>query len=251
MNIEAIRRALTKPGKSRGGLAEAMHVHQSQITRLLNGTRSLKTEEVPLVAEYLDLPEHVLVSPQASSEAGIDLGGISSVAVQGGPSFEQRVGRVERTIPEIDLRAGASYSGGVDEQEWNIPIGPNEAINGHQAIAIWGLPEAFVERELGLSFGHADIIQIRGDSMDDGTVHALVSGDRVIIDRRDTDPRQGGVFAVWDGDGVIVKQVELVRGTEPAEIICKSRNKNYDPIRLMIDGNVHIIGRVAGKISRM
>lgn len=245
MNIELIRRALAKPGKSRGGLAGAMHVHQSQITRLLNGTRALKAEEIPLVAEYLEIPETALL------QNGEIPSNLIPVCHEDNTRKEPVTDRLPFTIPEIDLRAGASYGGGIDDQEWNVPVGPNEAINGHQAIAAWGLPQGFVERELGLSFGFADIIQIRGDSMDDGTVHALVSGDRVIIDRRDTDPRQGGVFAVWDGDGVIVKQVELVRGSEPTEIICKSRNKNYDPIRLVIDGNVHIIGRVAGKISRM
>lgn len=239
MYLEAIRSALAKPGKSRGGLAAAMDVHQSQVTRLLNGTRSLKAEEIPLVAKYLDIPESVFRSQESANDEPL---------TSSAPTPPERAAN---TIPEIDIRAGASYSGGVDDELWNVPIGPGEAISGHRAVASWGLPASFVERELGLSFGHADIIQVRGDSMDDGTVHALVSGDRVIVDRRDTDPRQGGVFAVWDGDGVIIKQVELIRGHEPPRIVCKSLNRRYDPIELVLDGNAHIIGRVAGKISRV
>lgn len=154
-------------------------------------------------------------------------------------------------VPEFDVRAGAAYGGGTDDAEWNIEDASGSSISGHQPVAAWGLPESFVEKELGLKYGFADIIQIRGDSMDDGTAQALVSGDRVIIDRTDKDPRQGGIFAVWDGDGVIVKQVELIRGSDPIQITCKSRNDRYDTIPLVLDGNAHIIGRVAGKISRM
>jgi len=150
------------------------------------------------------------------------------------------------SLPEFDIRAGTSYGGGTDTLEW-----AENGVSGHQAIAAWGFPKPFVENELGLSFGFADVIPIAGDSMDDGTRDALVSGDRVIIDRKSQDVRQGGIFAVWDGEGVIIKQVELVRGAEMPTIICKSRNPRYDPISLHLDDNVHVIGRVAGKISRV
>lgn len=150
------------------------------------------------------------------------------------------------TLNEYDVRGGTSYGGGVDTQEWE------HAGNASQMpVAQWGLPAAYVRNELGLTFGQADIIPIRGDSMDDGTKLGLSSGDRVIVDRLDTDPRQGGIFAVWDGGGVIVKQVELIRGEDPPRIICKSRNPSYAPIELTIDGNVHVIGRISAKIARM
>jgi len=149
------------------------------------------------------------------------------------------------SIPELDLRAGASYGGGRSDEEWN-----HEGIPSDKQKEQWRLPAAYVERELGLSFEASEILQVRGDSMDDGTAKGLSSGDRVIIDRRDTDPRQGGIFAVNDGDGVIIKQVELLRGHEPPRIVCSSRNTSYRPIELILDGSVRIIGRVAGVISR-
>lgn len=151
-----------------------------------------------------------------------------------------------KALPEIDVRGGASYGGGIRDEEWQ-----DGDKSGEQPIAHWGFPPAFVERELGLSFGSADVIRVRGDSMDDGTAKSLASGDRVIIDRQDTDVRQGGIFAVFDGDGVIIKQVELIRGHEPPRIVCKSLNTRYDPIPLVLEGAVHIIGRVAGRISRV
>lgn len=151
-----------------------------------------------------------------------------------------------KTLPEYDIRAGAAYGGGMDDQAWQ-----DGDVAGHEPVASWGLPQAYVERELGLSYGFADVLSVRGDSMDDGSSQALRSGDRVIIDRKDVDPRQGGIFAVWDGGGVIIKQVEIVRGTEPPQIVCTSRNNNYKPINLIMDGNAHIIGRIAAKISKM
>jgi transcriptional regulator with XRE-family HTH domain len=154
--------------------------------------------------------------------------------------------RAEKTVPEYDLRAGAGYSGGKNDRAWNDATG----WEADEPVESWGLPSAFVERELGLQYGFTDIIQVRGDSMDDGTAKGFISGDRVIIDRQDTDVRQGGVFAVFDGDGVIIKQVELVRGRSPAQIICKSKNPTYDPIPLDLESPVRIIGRVAGVISR-
>lgn len=149
-------------------------------------------------------------------------------------------------LPEYDVRGGVAYGGGMDTQEWEDGGNPTQ-----MPVAQWGLPPSYVRNELGLTFGQADILPVRGDSMDDGTKHGLSSGDRVIIDRLDTDPRQGGIFAVWDGGGVIVKQVELVRGTDPPRIVCKSRNTSYEPIELIIDGNVHVIGRISAKIARM
>lgn len=53
---EWVAAGLLKDGKSKGGLADALGVHQSQITRLLDGKRQIKVEEVPLIASYLEEP---------------------------------------------------------------------------------------------------------------------------------------------------------------------------------------------------
>ena len=193
---------------------------------------SVTGKNLTALAKALDTNEAFLLGQTDDPEPGAS----KTITVK-----EQRY-----ALPEFDIRAGASYGGGTDMTEWS-----ENDMSGHQAVASWGLPKPYVENELGLAFGFADIVTIAGDSMDDGTRDALVSGDRVIIDRKSQDVRQGGIFAVWDGEGVIVKQVELVRGVEAPTIICKSRNMRYDPISLQLDGNAHVIGRVAGKISRM
>lgn len=156
-----------------------------------------------------------------------------------------------RTIPEFDVRAHGSYGGGMDASgEWTSGDITQE-VNAHRPIARWGFPEAFIESELGLSYGGIDILKVEGPSMDDGSQYALRDGDRVMVNRRNRNYRQGGIFAIWDGDGTIIKQVEAVRGSDPPAIRCTSLNKSYTPFDLILDGNVHIIGRVSLKISRM
>lgn len=173
----------------------------------------------------------------------------------GGPPRQARVRAPERSdlfvLKEVDVRAGAAFGGGLDETDWVVPAAGGRTVSSHQPLAEWRIPTAYARQELALTPGKADILTVKGDSMDDGTSYGLASGDRVIVDLSDTDARQGTIFAVWDGGGVIIKQVEIVRGSEPVEIVCTSLNKRYTPIRLTVDGNVHLIGRVAAKISRM
>ena len=53
MNTAEIREGLKLPGKSRIGLAVALGIDVSQISRLLNGKRHLKVCELPKIREYL------------------------------------------------------------------------------------------------------------------------------------------------------------------------------------------------------
>jgi phage repressor protein C with HTH and peptisase S24 domain len=113
--------------------------------------------------------------------------------------------------------------------------------------AEWVLPAEFLREELQVSIGLAEIVRVRGNSMEP----ELRAGDRVLVDRRDTRIRQGGVFAVRDGDEIIIKQVEPVRGSEPPRIRCISVNPTYGPQELVLDGSAEIIRRVVCRISRM
>ncbi|TXN40517.1 helix-turn-helix domain-containing protein [Methylobacterium sp. WL7] len=149
-------------------------------------------------------------------------------------------------VREIDVRGGASYGGGIIDESHQEDGNPSDKV-----VARWGLPTEFVESELGLRSGGMDIIKVRGDSMDDGSAKGLSSGDRVMVDRDDRDVRQGGIFVVFDGVGIIIKQVELDREAQPPRIVCKSLNTRYSPITLTLESPVQVVGRVAARISRM
>ncbi|RVU15217.1 XRE family transcriptional regulator [Methylobacterium oryzihabitans] len=236
-----LKAAREAAGLTQSELAERVGMSQQGINDIENkGGRPRKLIEI---ARACGVSPEWLLGQSATKH---DLAPPQQTASTFKQSQTQKLVPIGKALPEYDIRAGASYGGGRSDEEWQ-----DGGVSAHQAVAHWGLPPAYVERELGLSYGHADVIKVRGDSMDDGTSAALVSGDRVIIDRKDTDPRQGGIFAVWDGEGVIIKQVEIVRGVDPPRIVCTSRNKNYNPIHLDLVGDVHIIGRVAVKMSRM
>jgi len=55
VDLQDIRAALKKPGKSKSGLAKALGRQPSAVTALLNGGRDLKAREIPVVIEYLEL----------------------------------------------------------------------------------------------------------------------------------------------------------------------------------------------------
>jgi hypothetical protein len=152
-------------------------------------------------------------------------------------------------VPEIDIRAGAGYGGGLAQEEVVVDEQGN-SVSTAAIRAKWSFPAPFLRDELRMRAGRAHILPIRGDSMTD----ALFDGDRAIIDLDDTDVSQGGIFALVDDDGtVIVKQVEIVRtgAGAPRRILCTSRNPHYKAFELVLDEPVRIIGRVASKITRL
>jgi len=148
-------------------------------------------------------------------------------------------------VPELEIRAGAAYGGGLASEEL-----VDEAGDGTSEVvrASWGIPSPFLRQELGIRPGRVHILPVRGDSMTD----TLYDGDRAIIDLDDTDISQGGIFALIDDSGsLIIKQVELLRGIERKTIRCKSRNPLYDSFDLHLFDPVRIVGRVACKITRL
>ncbi len=61
--IDWIRDGLDKPGKTQRGLAQALGLDPSAISRLLTGSRQLRAAEIPVVAAYLgsDAPPDLLL----------------------------------------------------------------------------------------------------------------------------------------------------------------------------------------------
>ncbi len=68
------------------------------------------------------------------------------------------------------------------------------------------LPRRLIEEELRGSPEDFELIDVRGDS----NFPEFHNGDQILIDKRDRNPVQPGYFALWDGDGYVVKKVERV-----------------------------------------
>lgn len=143
-------------------------------------------------------------------------------------------------IREVDVRAGAGGGGVVAEAYGFLEDG-----NGSDPIkGKWSFPKSFVSGELRTAASSIDIVEILGDSMEP----TLFSGDRAVVDTGHKNPWPDGIFMLWDGYGVIVKRVEIIRGRDRPTIRCISDNERHAPFELeLVDA--HIIGRVIGKIS--
>jgi repressor LexA len=84
VDVKSILRGLEKPGKTKGGLANAMGVRPGAVSELFSGIRLVKASEIPLIVEYLELdsvpimgrigagaviePEHEQVPPEGLGE---------------------------------------------------------------------------------------------------------------------------------------------------------------------------------------
>ncbi len=54
--IKWIKDGLNKPGKTQSGLASAINRDPGSVSLLLKGERELKAREIPVIAEYLEIP---------------------------------------------------------------------------------------------------------------------------------------------------------------------------------------------------
>ena len=101
------------------------------------------------------------------------------------------------------------------------------------------LPVGLIEGELNGQAPDFLLMAIEGTSM----VPDLLSGDRVLIDRRKTNPSQPGIFALFDGFGIVAKLVERVPRSDPPQLRMISRDPGLKPYEATLD-EARIIGRI-------
>ena len=90
------------------------------------------------------------------------------------------------------------------------------------------------------------VITIDGDSMEP----LLSSGDRILVDTSQRVPVPPGIFVVWDGIGIVAKRVEHIPNSEPARIVIRSINPEYQTYERTAE-EVRIIGRVIWMARRL
>ena len=134
-------------------------------------------------------------------------------------------------IPEIEVAAAA---GGGATGEDNPP-----------EVARWSLPEAMLRHEGGASLKNLRILRARGDSMEP----LVGEGDRLIVDISRRAPATGEMAVLWDGLGLVVKRVEAVSGSDPAELRLISANPVYEPYAVPAQ-DVHMVGKVVGVVRK-
>ena len=130
------------------------------------------------------------------------------------------------TLNKLDVEAGCNPAGGSNED--NVAI-----VERIQVTAEWFKQNISRDRT-----GGYDLITARGDSMEP----TRNSGEIVVVDRKDTDITQEGIFCVNYGAGVMLKRLQIL----PFGLEFISDNKLYNSFTLKgqeIDA-VNIIGRV-------
>ena len=99
------------------------------------------------------------------------------------------------------------------------------------------IPRRVIEDELHGNPADFLLIDTRGDSAMPDFMH----GDQILIDKRDRNPVQPGSFALWDGDGYVIKLVERVSGKRGYYRIFSS-NARYSAYE-MAEDDITIMGR--------
>lgn len=208
-----VKREIIRTGMLKKDVATLLGISSSAVTGILNGTRQLKAQELQTLETYFRQKR------DAKAESGVEL-------------------------PELEVRAGAG-GGGVPVDTWeadgNGGMVAVDAVRDH-----WTFPVNFVRNVLRSSPQATTIIEVLGDSMEP----TMRPGDRVFIDTNHRHPSPPGVFAVWDGFGIVVKRIELVPMSDPPQVRLISDNKNHAIYTASL-ADAHIIGRVIGRITVM
>ena len=134
-------------------------------------------------------------------------------------------------IPEYDIRLAA---------------GDGQLADAESIKDRWPFSRRFLSNEVKVSLDNLSIVEVVGNSMEP----RLQSHDRIIIDHTDTNPTPPGVFALWDGYGLVVKNVQRVHRSEPQRLLLVSDNPVFPPYEVLVD-EITIIGRVVWFSRRM
>ena len=150
--------------------AEMIGLTQDKVSKSLGGKRQWKAAEVALI------------------EAAFT-------------KIEKNGGLIRPDLPDVE--SGRDYLA-VEVLPSYAGMGGGGTGEGDREQAL--IPRALVEDELRAKPSDLLLIEARGESMMPDFMH----GDQILIDKRDNNPVQPGAFALWDGDGYVVKLVERV-----------------------------------------
>lgn len=146
-------------------------------------------------------------------------------------------------IIEVDVLGG--MGGGGIALTVNYTDDDGNTYQTDDVKALWDLPSPYLT-ELRVSATNARIIEVQGDSMEP----TLRPGDRVMINIADKRPSPPGVFAVWDGFGIVVKRLEPIPNSDPPTLRLISDNEKHSAYERTLD-EVCIVGRVVWFGRRM
>lgn len=149
------------------------------------------------------------------------------------PSAPPGEGPVPLTaIPEVEVEASA---------------GPGALAEEFVAEkARWFLPEGMILYEGSASPAAMRVLRVRGVSMEP----ELAEGDRLLVDTSRRRPETGEMFVLWDGNGLVVKRIELANDSGAPALRLKSAHSDYADYTCLAQ-DAHIVGKVLWSVRRV
>ena len=215
---DRLKARMSATGLNQRSLALAAGLHEDRVRNILRGrSRNPRADTVDALAQALGVPAAWLLGQSAAPQPPSPVSGIAESA------------RTMATIPELDVRTGG-----------------DTLADDRNTIADWGFPAVWLVAMTGPRSDDIRIIEVQGNSMEP----SLSSGDKVVVDRRQTVPSPPGYFVLRDGLGIVIKQVEQIPNRNPPCVTIKSVNRDYDTYEVARD-QISIVGRVVAAIRRM
>jgi len=216
MDIDWIRQGLARSGKTQRGLARALNVDPSAVSRLLDGKRQLKAAEVPKVAAYLGIPAPTQHGPVPLAPDGFPPGGTGRIV--------EFAAREYAVVPVFDLRLSAGPGAYADDR----PEPLHFQVYEHQWLRSV-TPAPVEDLMVGL---------VSGDSMEETLHH----GDHVLLDLSKRAVGADGLYGFRSEDELQVKR--FARNPVTGKLTISSDNPRYPTWNDVAPDSIRIIGRV-------
>lgn len=193
-------------GSAAGGVSRAA-VAQWEKEKAKGGTAPT-ADKIQAICDFLDIDPVWLLTGQVGKWS----------------KGSKEVGVAMVTVPEYDVRVSAGGGFHIDTETKRD---------------VWPFSRRYIVEELRLSASQLVVLEVIGDSMEP----TLRSGDRVLVNMGDKRVSQPGLFVLWDGDGTVVKRLELVPNSKPQKLNRISDNPLHKPYEVIAQDTM-IVGRV-------
>lgn len=203
-------------GKSQDEVGKAAGISRAAVAQWESGVTAPTVDKLEKICELLDADPVWLIT---GSHGKWSKGAKSPVSVA----------TIE--VPEYDVRVSA---------------GGGFVINSERQRDVWPFSRKYLLDELRLPASNLVVLEVIGDSMEP----TLASGDRILVNMSDKRVSQPGIFVLWDGDGTVVKRIELVPNTEPQRLKRISDNPLHGTYEVLASETI-IIGRVVWFARKM
>lgn len=247
--VQWIEKGLETAGLSQADLARSVGMTPDKLNRVLKGRRDITAGELIRISMLLDrpLPTKALagdVRPlDLRREPDTESSNVLEMAeYRPAISTEGRFGFSSDEIPQVDGTFGLGSRDDIETLQITLPNG--QSIAAAPVLGAWRIPQAVLQRRVRTSADHLHMLECEGNSM----FPVIKDGDVVLVDKSRTNPAMPGIFALWENGGQTIKQVEIVRGTDPVRYRLIPANKDYATYEVPAE-DVIIIGRYAGRFT--